>query len=282
MIQNLQLIMTTNPLLPVVGGIIGTITTQPTFGVPSLDSFSLNLKYVDLGTNAVLNSVKGGKIYMKASTYTNSNASVPQGTLGQASYPLQIRNSSVKSLFWYQALTAQTGANPNGSMDAINNGCCTKQQVVIGGSRYPQRELNPSQRPAECIHQLQQAWGLGGDWNQFGGTLSRESYGSTLPSVTAGSDQSLTQPGNLLRPAPSGSDSGPFGLIKAPSSHFLGIDLEKSAGVLFQGVNTRPSPPFVELTTSVATAAVGTLYGFGLSDVVLEIDVGSKSIVSYI
>ena len=286
MIQNLQLIMTTSALLPVVNTCTA-VATVPVYGTtaataPQLDQFSLNLKYVDLGTNAVLNSAKGGKLYMKANTYTNSNATIPSGTLGASSVLLQIRNSSLKSLFFYQALPGQTGVVPNGTYDAVNNGSLTKAQVVIGGNRFPNRELNPSIRPAEALHVLQSAWGLAGDWAKFGGVLSRESFGATVPSIVSGGDQSLVVPSNTSRAGASGSDSGTLYVAKFPSQHFLGVDLEKSSGVLFQGVNTRPSPPFVEITTGVATTASSTMYGFGLSDVVLEIDVASKSVVAYI
>jgi hypothetical protein len=164
----------------------------------------------------------------------------------------------------------------------VNNGSLTKAQVVIGGNRFPNRELNPSVRPAEALHCLQSAWGLSSDWSKFGGVLSRESFGATVPSIVSGGDQSLVVPSNTSRPAPTGSDSGASYIAKFPSQHFLGVDLEKSSGVLFQGVNTRPNPPFVEIATGVATTASATMYGFGLSDVVLEIDVASKSIVSYI
>ena len=65
--------------------------------------------------------------------------------------------------------------------------------------------------------------------------------------------------------------------------HFLGVDLEKStSSVLFSGVNTRATPPFIEYNFGVATTSNATCYGFAISDVVLEVDVGSKSIVSYI
>jgi hypothetical protein len=283
LINNLQLIMTTAALLPVATSCTA-VATAAVFGAPVLDQFSLNLKYIDItsqASNVIMNSLKGGKIYIKASTYTNSNVSVANGSAGAVSLLLQIRNSSVKSLFFYQAI-APTAACPNGVYDAVNNGGASKCQVVIGGSRFPQRELSPSVRPSECLHNLQQAWGLGGDWSRFGGVLTRESYGATIPSLPTNPDNSLVVPASIARAAPSGSDTGSQYVVKFPNQHYLGVDLEKSSSVLFQGVNTRSTPPFIEYNFQVATTSAATLYGWGLSDVVMEIDAVSKQIVAYI
>jgi hypothetical protein len=284
LINNLQLTLSTAALLP-VATYCSAVATQPVFGAPVLDQFSLNLKYIDItgpSANAIMSNLKGGKIYIKASTYTNSNVSVPSGSSGAVSLLLQIRNSSVKSLFFYQAI-ATANAAPSGYYEGLNNGSATNCQVVIGGSRFPQRELNPSVRPSECLHNLQQAWGMGGNWNTFGGVMNRETFaGTTIPSAVAGADSSVVVPANAVRPAPAGSDSGNTVLVKFPSCHFLGVDLEKSSNVLFQGVNTRSTPPFVEYNLGVSTTSAATLFGFGLSDVVLEIDAQSKQIVSFI
>jgi hypothetical protein len=283
LINNLQLIMTTAALLPIATSCTA-VTTAAVFGAPVLDQFSLNLKYIDItsqASNAIMNSLKGGKIYIKASTYTNSNVSVPSGSFGAVSLLLQIRNSSVKSLFFYQAIAA-TAACPNGVYDAVNNGAASKCQVVIGGSRIPQREMNCSSRPSECLANLELAWGANGSWTSWGGVLQRESYGSTIPSLPTNPDNSLVVPAAAYRASPVGSDNGTLPIVKYPNQHFLGVDLEKSSSVLFQGVNTRSTPPFIEYNFQVATTSSATLFGWGLSDIVLEIDAVSKQIVAYI
>jgi hypothetical protein len=116
----------------------------------------------------------------------------------------------------------------------------------------------------------------------FGGVLQRESYGSTIPSLPANPDNSLVVPAAAYRASPVGSDNGTLPIVKYPNQHFLGVDLEKSSSVLFQGVNTRSTPPFIEYNFQVATTSSATLFGWGLSDVVLEIDAVSKQIVAYI
>ena len=62
-----------------------------------------------------------------------------------------------------------------------------------------------------------------------------------------------------------------------------GYDLEKSAGVLFQGINTRASPPFLNLILAQAFSN-GTLMcqSWGFSDIVLVIDTVSKQIQAFI
>jgi hypothetical protein len=285
LINALQLQLNTAALLPISTFCTTVPTTSPGF-TPILDQFSLNLKYIDIGTmsgNMMLQSLGGSKIYIKSSTYTNSNVAVPNGSSGALQQLLQIRNSSVKSLFFYQAI--QTSARcPNGTYDAVNNGSAIKVQGVVGGNRYPTRELNPSQRPSECMNELQKAWGRSGNFIDFGGVLNRESYGATIPSRVAQFDSGLVVPAAGVRPAADGSDEAAANrnIVSFPNMHYLGLDLEKSTSVLFSGVNTRSTPPVIEYILGVQTDATASLYAWALSDLVLEIDPLSKSVVGYI
>jgi hypothetical protein len=287
MLNNLQLFIQTPSLLPVVAYATSgaTVTTQPVITAPSLDSFFLNTKLVDMGASAVpliMNSLKNGKIYIKSSTWLNSNVAIPVGTSGVGTYLLQLRASSIKSIFYYSAQGAST-QTPNGTFDAINIGCNLKEQVIIGGGFYPNRELNPSQRPSEVMASLAQAWGYGSSYN-FGGIINAYTFNSTLPSVAAGSDAQLVVPATTgTRPVPSGSDLTAQALVNNLSAAFRGIDLEKAGkSTLYQGVNTRQTPPYVSQNYSVATSVAATLIGFALCDLILEIDPVSKSIVGYV
>jgi hypothetical protein len=47
-------------------------------------------------------------------------------------------------------------------------------------------------------------------------------------------------------------------------------------------VNTRSTPPVIEYNLGVATNRSASLYAWALSDIVLEIDPLSKSVVGYI
>lgn len=285
LINNLSLQLNTSALLP-IATYCTAITTQPvqTF---TLDLFQLNLKYVDIGYASgkmIVDSLNGGKIYVKSCTYTNSNVAVPNGSSGAVSLFFQIRNSSVKSLFFYQAIATSASA-PSGYFDALNNGGVSKIQLVLGnGARFPSRELNINVRPFEALVYLQQAWGRSGDFAQFSGVISRESFCTTIPSVPAGSDNAVVTVANASRNASTGSDTAAAQLIlaKYPSMNYIGIDLEKSTSVLFSGYNTRSSGITCELNLTTTTTAAGLALSWGLSDLVLEIDPVSKSIVGYI
>jgi hypothetical protein len=219
--------------------------------------------------------------FIKPSTYTGENAAIANEASGNVLVSLQIRNSSVKSLFFYQGI--QTSARcPNGFYDAVNNGAATKVQGIVGGNRFPTRELNPSQRPSDCMQELQKAWGRSGDFINFGGVLNIESYGATIPYAVNDSDNSIVIPAAASRPAATGSDIGAQVIVNFPNMHYLGLDLEKSTSVLFSGVNTRSTPPVIEYNLGVATDATASLFAWALSDLVLEIDPLSKQVVGYI
>jgi hypothetical protein len=287
MLNNLQLFIQSPSLLPIVAyAPTGAgITTQPVITAPSLDSWFLNTKLVDMGASAIpliMNSLKNGKIYIKSSTWLNSNIAIPVGTSGVGTYLLQLRASSVKSLFWYSAQGATT-QTPNGTYDAVNIGCNLKEQVIIGGGFYPNKELNPSQQPSLVMASLAGAFGYGSSYN-FGGIINSYQFNSTLPSVSAGSDAQLVVPAvGGTRPVPVGSDYTAQALVNYLSCAFRGVDLEKAGkSTLYQGVNTRNTPPYVSQNYSVATTVAGTLISFALCDLILEIDPMSKSIVGYV
>ena len=287
MLNNLQLFIQTPALLPIVAYATSgaTVTTQPVITAPSLDSWFLNTKLVDMGASAVpliMNSLKNGKIYIKSSTWLNSNIAIPVGTSGVGTYLLQLRASSVKSLFWYSAQGATT-ATPNGTYDAVNIGCNIKEQAIIGGGFYPNKELNPSQQPSLVMASLAQAWGYGTSYN-FGGIINSYQFNSTLPSVSAGSDAQLVVPAAAgTRPVPVGSDYTAQALVNYLSCAFRGVDLEKAGkSTLYQGVNTRNTPPYISQNYSVATTVAATIISFALCDLILEIDPLSKSIVGYV
>ena len=43
-----------------------------------------------------------------------------------------------------------------------------------------------------------------------------------------------------------------------PNMHFEGLNLERISGSLFSGINTRMSPPFIEMTIATATDLAAT------------------------
>jgi hypothetical protein len=105
--------------------------------------------------------------------------------------------------------------------------------------------------------------------------------GTTLP-TGSNVDTVIVLPAATSRPAPNGSDGGAISVINFPSGHFLGYDLERLGGVMFSGVNTRSTPPFLNLNILNALNATITCNAWGYSDVVLVFDIASKSVQAFV
>jgi hypothetical protein len=287
---NLVLQMQSANMLPITT-YCTTITTNAAVSAPILDQFSLNMKFVDIGESAsalMQQTLQDGKWFIKASTYTNSSITIPNGSNGTSFLVYQIRNSSVKSLFITNG-TSPTAACPNGYYDAVN--CAlTSLQCSIGGSKFPNRPFNPSQKPAESFScGLMAAWGAS-SLKSYGGTIGRSNYGATIPSRPSNSDDMIVVPSAGLRANSNSEPSYPSTydtnsvnrIVQHPHMGYIGFDLERCAGALFSGVNTRSSPPYVDVTFGTAMQSTIQSQAWGLSDVVLCIDTTSKTIQAYI
>jgi hypothetical protein len=281
-VNNLQLIMTTANITP-VASYCTAVATQPTFTTGfNLSEFQLNMKYVDVGDMAaqqLRQTLQDGKWYMKSQTYTNSSVNIPSGSIGSQQLLLQIRNTSVKSII-HQFGIVQGATAINGYYDAFNP-ALTSRQCQVGGQFFPNRPINDCARPAEGYPYLIQALG-GGIAKSLGTVVGREMYNAVLPSVPTGSDSTLVVPASGVRAAPAGGDGGSVTLIKYPNSAYYGYDLEKSQGILFGGLNTRASPPFLNLFLAVAAGAATICQAWGISDVVLVFDSVSKQVQAFI
>ena len=288
-VNNLQLQMTTAALAPIISYCTAVTTNISLSVAPTLSEFRLNMKYIDVGDDAarmLRQTLQDGKWYLKSTTYTNSAVNIPSGSSGTQQLLLQIRNSSVKSVIHQfgqsNATSAQSLVSPNGYYDAINP-ALTQRQLQIGGQFFPNLMINDLQRPAEGYPYLIQALG-GGIAKSLGTVVTREMYNSlgAVASVPSGSDNTVVLPATTSRAAPVGSDAGASSVIKFPSSAFYGYDTERSAGILFQGVNTRASPPFLNLFINSTTNAAVICKAWGISDVVLIFDSVAKQIQAFI
>jgi hypothetical protein len=284
-VNNLQLQMTTANLCPIVT-YCTAVTTNATLTVaPTLSEFRLNMKYVDVGDMAAAmlrQTLQDGKWYIKSSTYTNSAVTIPSGAQGSQQLLLQIRNSSVKSVF-HQFGIPMSLVSPNGNFDAVNIGT-TSRQLQIGGAYFPNLPINDVQRPAEGYAYLIQSLG-GSIAKAYGTTVNREMYNSVggIAAVPSGADNALVLPSANSRAAPAGSDYGALPVTSYPSGAFYGYDLEKVGGILFSGLNTRAAPPFLNLILgSAISAASVTCQSWGLSDIVIVVDTNSKSVQAFI
>jgi hypothetical protein len=288
-VNNMQLQMTTANLCPIITYCTAVTTNIALTTAPTLNEFRLNLKYLDVGDVAasmLRQTLQDGKWYIKSSTYTNSAVTLPNGSAGNQQALLQIRNSSVKSVFHQfgqsNAVTAQGLVSPNGAYDAINIGT-TSRQLQVGGAYFPNLPINDVQRPAEGYAVLIQSLG-GAIPKAYGTAVTREMYNSVggIAAVPTGADNGLVLPATTSRDAPAGSNQGALSVIDYPSGAFYGYDLEKVGGVLFSGLNTRASPPFLNLFLGSALNASVTTQSWGLSDVVMVVDTGSKSVQAFI
>lgn len=297
MLNNLQLQMTTSTLLPCIFYNAG-FTSAAAITVPfTLSEFSLNMKYVDIGdvaSSMLLSTLQNNRILYKTSTYTNSQVTIPSGSSGSQQLLLQIRNTSVKSVFHQFGMSNAVAANaliaPNGYYDAIGIGC-NSRQLQIGGSFFPNKPINDISRASEGYIFLIQA--LGGSIPKALGTVINKEMYCTLGAIgaqpTGSNIETFIQlPVNvagttpLVRPTPSGANASNAEIINYPSGHFLGYDLERLGGVMFSGFNTRSTPPFLNLNLGYALTATVTCNAWGYSDVILTFDLGSKSVQAFI
>lgn len=286
-IQSLQLQITTATNCPFSSYVTGALaaTNVISFAAPVLDGFSLNMKYVSVGSQAAAmlrDTLVDGKWFLKSQTYVSSNSTLPAATAGSVSQMYQIRNSSVKSLFITHT-TAATAICPNGAYDAINPNV-TSCQLKLAGMSYPQKPLNPSQRPAECFASFVGAFGGGSNFKDFGGAISRASYGATLV-AGAGYDSMMVVPAAGKRSLSSYDvlvATAFTTIANQPNAHYIGFDLERCTGSnLFGGQNTRSAPPYVELTISNALAVPVQSMAWALCDIVLAVEPAAKYIAVY-
>ena len=281
-IQNLQLSLMTANVLP-VSTYCTALTTSAAWSAPVLDQFSLNMRYIDVGPQAsslLSQTLQDGKWFIKSKSYTNSNANIPSGSSGFQSLLLQIRNSSVNSLFvQYGIGNSALDLCPNQNFDSVNL-CSVSLQLSIAGLKYPNKALNPTVRPAECFAAYIAAWG-GSSLKSFGGVMDRSSYNATLGTLPSIKDNSMVTPAAGKR-ANSHSDTASVVVTSFPNMHYNGFDVQRCGGSVLSGVNTRSSCPYLELNLNVPTAHTATAFVWAMSDVILVVDVMSKQIQAFI
>jgi hypothetical protein len=280
-INNLNLQLTTAQLYPLVSYCTAAATAGAISGGIQLSEFSLNMKYVDIGdmSAALLKqTLQDGKWFIKATTYTNSNVTIPSGSNGAAQLLLQIRNSSVKSVI-HQFGIAAGAVCSNGYYDAVNPSL-NSRQLQVGGQFFPNKPINDIARPAEGYTYLIQSMG-GSIPKALGTSVTRDAYNVCIPSVPAGSDASIVVPASGVRPNSQNGD-GTAVVAAFPNMAYYGYDLEKSSGILFQGVNTRAQPPFLNLNLAQATTSTIQCTAWGMSDLVLVVDTVAKQVQAFV
>ena len=286
-LSNLQLQMTiTNGNFPIVSYCATAApTTQPTLSAFTLDTFSLNMKYVDVGemSGALLRqTLQDGKWFIRSTTYTQSSMTVPANSAGTQQLLLQIRNSSVKSLLHYFNTSGALAICPNHIYDAIGINT-NSRQLQIGAQYFPSRPLNDLARPSEAYcYLIQSLASVASPVKALGTSVTRDSYNCVYSTAPAGSDSGIVVPALGVRAAPSGNDENNKIIAKFPNSAYYGYDLERVNGSLLSGVNTRGTPPFVNINIASAPNVPINCVAWGCSDVILAFDLASQSVQAFI
>ena len=260
-------------------------TTQPVINALSLSDFTLSMKYVDVGDIAsqlLAQTLVDGKWFIKCQTYTQSSITIPSGSAGSQQLLLQIRNTYLKSLIHQFGIPA-SAACPNGYYDAVNP-ALTSRQLQIGGMYFPNKPINDCGRPSEGYPYLIQALTQGGSITKsYGTSVRRDMYNAVIPSLPANSDSACVVPAAGVRPAISGTDdTTTLPIYKFPNGAYYGYDLEKSSGILFQGVNSRSAPPFLNLIMGVTSTSTILCNSWGIADLILQIDTVAKEVKAFI
>ena len=155
------------------------------------------------------------------------------------------------------------GINPN-----LTQGTC----MVISGQNYPQRTLDPSNKPADCFMELQKSFGAL-NVASFNGCINKNSYytsSTAFAYMAAYTGVNTTAPSTVT-------------IFTDPNQFYLGIDTEVVArkANLLSGINVNSSPMFFRAQIGAALSAnQHTLNFFAYYDLVLEIDVLAKNIVA--
>jgi hypothetical protein len=287
-IDNLQLQITTSSTCPVVTMCSAAATNVAFSAGFSLVDWNLNLKYVNIGemaANMLKQTLVDGKWFIKTASYLQSAVTMPSGSSGNQGLLMQLRGSSVKSIFQQFGINTST-VSPNNYYDAINIGC-TQRNLQVGSAYYPSKPLIDTTQPAVNYSYVIQALG-GSIAKNYGSAIFSNSYNSVggIAAVPAGADSRLVLPsvvsGVVTRAAFQGDDNASVNVISYPSAFFCGYDLERVNGALFSGINTRTAAPYVNCNLGTALSATVQCNAWAYCDVILAFDVNSKTVQAFI
>jgi len=215
--------------------------------------------------NALISQANPEKIYIRSQSYRQSSA-ILNASAGVGTYDLLcgIRCSSLKSLY-VQCYNSNMADLKYGSIfPNLTQGTC----ILINGLSYPQRTMDVCGKPGDAFMELQKALGAL-SLSVFNGCINKSAY---YRSSTA---SGLCQAYN---------SSTAYAFVAGnPNQALLGIDTEVVArkNNLLSGINCNNSPMFFRAQIGTALAAYAhTVNFFGNYDVILEIDVASKSIIA--
>lgn len=265
--NKLQVVLQTSSIIPVTIT-TGTATTAATFRV-TIDNISLNLQYVNIGSEAMKLLNKTGLQYYNGITYRASTSTIPASTSGAISLLAGIRGSSVRALFckFTEAATLSTAGCVNYTLDG-KMPLATAMSWNINGQLLPSNPTDLIHNPALAFAQTQQALNNFNNY-EFKSGLVPNKYFIYLPSGTAipnDSDYVLTEAGSASS-------------VDSLAQFLWGYSLEKiaKAGIL-DGQNLNSGSTFLNMTWSNANSNAVTAFFIGKMDVIYVLDTASGEI----
>ena len=221
--------------------------------------------YITLGpeSQAIIDKLNPQRIIIRSQSWKQTSANIAASSgVGTQELLCNIRVNSLKSIYLACSIPNAnekkfSGVNPN-----LSSGTCW----LIGGQNYPQRGLDPSNKPGDCFAELQRSFGAL-NFAQYNSCISKNDYfvSSTASGLMSAYNTTI-------------------GTIMTQSNQFfMGVDLEVLArkGSLLTGISTYGSGLMFRANIGATVAAQAhTLNFFGFYDLILEIDVNSKNIIA--
>jgi hypothetical protein len=262
----LQVVLTTNGIIPITF-VTGSSGTSATCRV-TLDNFSLNLQYVQLGAEAMKLLNKTGLQYYNGITYRASTSTIPASTSGQISLLTGLRGSSVRALFARFTEGTQTTAGCiNGNLDSK---CPVANSIAwnINGVLVPSNPTDVIRNPAQVFAQTQQAIGSFNNY-EFKSGLVPSRYFVRLPSgssLPTDADQVFTLAGDASA-------------VINQCQFLYGYSLEKvaKAGIL-DGMNCNSGSTFLNMNWAISNSNAVTAFFISRLDIIYILDTNTGEV----
>ena len=197
----------------------------------------------------------GGMITIKSQSYLSSGVTLPAASSGSLEFVFNNRLASIKSLFTHLSGTVQTVAL-NLLFDSVD---CTgtaggDYQWFVAGTPYPPRPISTVLNKAGASMELSNAFGPAHD-------LLTSNFAITPTEFNSGNTTTTTQ--NLM---------GKF---------YLGSNVEKLStnNALLTGISSQSSPISFRVSIGTATTNAQVIQLICLYDALLQVDMGSKTLV---
>jgi len=260
-VNKMQVVLTTSPLAPITM-VVGTSSSgSATFRV-TLDNFSLNLNYVNLGEASKLLS-KTGPSYYNGTTWRSSTASIPSGTSGNVTSLVGVRGSSVRAL-WVKATETTTALSTANCINGIFDSkaiIASSLSWNIGGLAVPSNPVNTSNNPSLAFLQSLQAYNSF-DPMSFRSSVVPTRYFTYIPGGTLPTDAD-----QLYTVASTASS------VASQCMWSWGLSLETVAKMgILDGVNLNASSTFLNANLLMASTNGITLFYLAKMDVIYIID----------